>query len=328
MTHKHLQSTEQMIKPPPAVVIGNFKVMHRSGQAFEEVKGRLAQQGLQLQQTAHFLLAYPSDNSHTTVVHQLAPEDINNNIVDFLMQELQPLEIISSDQAFSHLLIGIVTSVQPRNPLAAWDLFTTNTLQRLREQLHKPSIPADDRSSIAAFASIYRRLFSLKVGHSLLDVGCACAFWPILLAEQEPTTWGRIVGIDSRRDAINLSTNLAKLNGITNLEFLQIDLLTPQFLELGVFDTITAIHLLEHLPQVQLPQAFEHLLQVTGQRLIIAVPYEEQPTAAYGHEHTFTPETLEYWGKYCVKALNGKAHYWLEEAAGGLLIIDRIKGKT
>jgi len=299
--------------------------MKRSGLAFEETKARLTRQGLHLQQTPHFLLAYSSDNSPMIVVHQLAPEDINNSIVDLLMQELKPLGLVSSEQAFSQLLIGLVTSVQPRNPVAAWNLFSTNTLQRLREQLHKPFIPANDRSSIAAFASIYRRLLSLKVGSSLLDVGCAIAFWPILLAEREPESWSRIVGVDSRRDAINLSTNLARLNDITKLEFLQTDLLASEFLELGVFDTVTAIHLLEHIPETQLPQAFNHLLQVTGHRLIIAVPYEEQPTAAYGHEHIFTPETLEYWGKYCVKALNGKARYWREEVAGGLLLIDRTE---
>src|SRR5207244_1615914 len=97
--------------------------------------------------------------------------------------------------------------------------------------------------TIGVCAAVYRRLFVLKIGTSLLDVGCACAFWPVLVAEREPHSQRNIVGVDNRLDAVHLSQNLAALMHHQDLTFLQLDLLSPQFVEeLGTFDTVTAIH--------------------------------------------------------------------------------------
>ena len=89
---------------------------------------------------------------------------------------------------------------------------------------------------------------------------------------------------------------MAKLANIQNVEFIQSDLLTSNFTELGSFDTVTAIHLKEHIPEDKLPNALTNLLKLTHRRLLIAVPYEEQAEAAYGHEQTFSHEKLEQWG--------------------------------
>jgi hypothetical protein len=86
---------------------------------------------------------------------------------------------------------------------------------------------------------------------------------------------------------------------------------------------MTAIHLMEHLPQAQLALAFQHLLQVTRHRLVIAVPYEAEATRAYGHENVFTRETLEHWGEWGVESFDEVGRFWCEDVAGGLLVIDR-----
>jgi hypothetical protein len=112
-----------------------------------------------------------------------------------------------------------------------------------------------------------------------------------------------------------------------DLRFLQLDLLSPQFVEeLETFDTVTAIHILEHLPEEHLSLALKHLLCVTRHRLIIAVPYEAKATRAFGHEQVFTREKLEYWGQWCVESIGGAGRYWCEEDASGLLIIDQFSG--
>lgn len=61
---------------------------------------------------------------------------------------------------------------------------------------------------------------------------------------------------------------------IKNVEFIKADLLAPEFTEIGAFDTVTAIHLLEHIPETQLPLALSNLLKVTKKRLLIAVQAE------------------------------------------------------
>jgi 2-polyprenyl-3-methyl-5-hydroxy-6-metoxy-1,4-benzoquinol methylase len=315
-----------MRKLPPAVVVGNYRVIHRPGASFERTKLQLAQQEYQVQETLHFLLARSSESSKITLIHRFPREEINNNITDYLLEELGPL--MTSDQAFSEALIGIVDSVDPHDIRGAWNLFSLNTFQRLREKISRRPGPPLHPRSIDAFAEIYRRLLTLRRDASLLDVGCACAFWPLLVAEQERVVSGRIVGIDIRQDAINLSSNLALLMKRNEVEFVRMDALSSDLMQLGRFDTVTAIHVFEHLSDEQLPLAFEQLLAVTSQRLIIAVPYEQQATAAYGHEQVFTPEILASWGQRCVHWLGGNAGFWCEEVAGGLLVIDREKAHS
>ncbi len=306
-------------KIPPSIVIGNFKVMHRPEGLYQTTKARLAQQGFQLEETTHFLLARPADTDRVILVHRLLPTEVDNNLVDCLMQELPSL--MTSDQAFGHAMIGVVNSIKPHDPVGAWGIFSLNTLQRFRDYLAESTLQYPP-TTIGACATVYRRLFSLKVGISLLDVGCACAFWPVLAAEREPD--GSIVGVDNRLDAIHLSQHMATLIDKPDLTFLQLDLLSPQFVEeLGTFDTVTAIHILEHLPEEKLPLAFAQLLEVTRHRLIVAVPYEAEATRAYGHEQVFTQEKLERWGQRSVESVGGAARYWCEEVAGGLLVIDR-----
>ncbi|MEO8971774.1 MAG: class I SAM-dependent methyltransferase [Ktedonobacteraceae bacterium] len=322
MTQHGGASVASSNKLPPTIVVGNFKVMYRPNGLYQTTKARLVHQGFQLAETEHFLFARPFPTDRVILVHRFLPAEIDNNLVDCLMQELPDLMI--SDQAFGHAMIGIVTSIKPHDPVSAWGIFSLNTLQRIREYLSENTAQYPP-TTIGASATIYRRLFSLKVGISLLDVGCACAFWPVLVAERNPDASDRIVGVDNRLTAIHLSQHMATLIDKHNLTFLQLDLLSPQFVEkLGTFDTVTAIHILEHLPEEQLPLAFEHLLAVTHHRLIVAVPFEAKATLAYGHEQVFTREKLERWGQWCVESICGTTQYRCEEEAGGLLIIDRI----
>ena len=295
--------------------------MHRPHGLYEATKARLAGQGFQLEETPHFLLAHPTDTDRVILIHRFLPNEIDNNLVDYLMQELP--DLMTSDHAFGQAMIGVVNSIKPGDPVGAWGIFSLNTLQRFRDYLGESSGEYPP-TTIGACATVYRRLFSLKVGVSLLDVGCACAFWPVLVAERDTKAQERIVGVDNRLDAIHLSQHMAALADKQEVTFIQRDLLSPQFTEaLGTFDTVTAIHILEHLPEKQLPLAFEHLLRVTRYRLIVAVPYEAEATRAYGHEQVFTREKLEHWGQWCIELIGGAARYWCEEVAGGLLVVDR-----
>lgn len=322
MNSQHQGFNQAQQRLHPAVVIGDFKVMYRPGQAFEQARRKLAQQGSQLQETQHFLFARMPDTKQVVLIHQLTQSELDNNIGQYIMNELAPHGLMTSDSAFGAALVGVVNSTNPRDPASAWGIFSLNTLQRLREQIDSPPSEAK-QDFITPFAHIYRYLFTQKVGTSLLDVGCACAFWPLLVAEREQTRHGRIVGADNRQEAITLSQNMAKLAQIEHVEFVVSDLLAPDFAEIGTFDTVTAIHLLEHLPEELLPSALDNLLKATRQRLIIAVPYEQEATVAYGHEQTFSHEKLEQWGAWCVEKMRGKGRSWCKDVMGGILTIEK-----
>jgi SAM-dependent methyltransferase len=176
-------------------------------------------------------------------------------------------------------------------------------------------------SYITPFAAIYRRVFELCIGWSFLDVGCSFGFLPVLLAERAPDA--HITGCDNNPDALRFSTDLAAMTSVRQARFRLQDILDPAILCLGTFDTVTVLHVLEHLPEQEMSVAFTHLLRLTTKRLIIAVPYEERAQALYGHQQVFTAEKLHDWGKWCIDMLEGAGRYWCEDVMGGMLIIER-----
>ena len=222
------------------------------------------------------------------------------------------------------MLFGILASTfpAPRNQLIIWRQFCVNTLNRLRYQILHPPLVLPDISYIAPFAIIYRHIIELHIGQSLLDVGASFGFFPILSAEK--LSIASIVACDNNPDILTLATDLASVTDTQNIRFMHKDILAPDFGNIGHFDTVTAIHLLEHLSEDETSKAFDHLLQVTRQRLIISVPYEEQATLAYGHQQVFTREKLEQWGKWCVERLHHQGRFWCEDVMGGLLVIEHF----
>jgi SAM-dependent methyltransferase len=311
-----------------AVTADHFRVIAQPGPLFARTRAALRRQGWSVKETPHFLLAQATPGASFLLVHRFSAEEIDNNVVDYLLQELAVEGPLSSERDFQAAFEGLVVSLFPIDPLAAWGRFAFNTFVGLRERLEvlestetgHPGVAAD---TMTTFATIYQRLFALIAGTSLLDVGCACAFWPLFVAERRLCPAGQIVASDQRADALQLSALLASLVGIEGLRFRQADVLQPAFADLGSFGTVSAIHVLEHLEEEQLPLALRHLLQVTQQRLLIVVPFEREAQAFYGHRQTFSAEKLCYWGAWCVEQLGGAADYWYEDLLGGLLVVER-----
>jgi 2-polyprenyl-3-methyl-5-hydroxy-6-metoxy-1,4-benzoquinol methylase len=172
---------------------------------------------------------------------------------------------------------------------------------------------------------LYRRVFELQSGTSFLDAGCSSGLLPLLLAEQVPSL-SRIVGVDIRPQPFGTARTLAEEHQLKNVQFIQADLLDSGFCELGLFDTITLLHVLEHFSEQDMYRVLAHLLAITGQRLIIAVPYEhETPEIIYGHEQLFSQTKLEAVGQWCLQQWNGKGTMHYEDSADGLLIVERTK---
>ena len=114
---------------------------------------------------------------------------------------------------------------------------------------------------------------------------------------------------------------LAAKRHLTHVQFQQADLLTDEAEQLGHFDTITILHVLEHFTEEEMYTVLSHLLSIVQKRLIIAVPYEEgEPEAAYGHKQLFTTEKLEQVGRWCVERL-GHGTFEVEACVGGLLAL-------
>jgi cyclopropane fatty-acyl-phospholipid synthase-like methyltransferase len=131
-----------------------------------------------------------------------------------------------------------------------------------------------------------------------------------------------VVGCDNRQEVLSCASDVSPNSTSSRISFLHKSLLDEDFQEVGRFDTVTAVHLLEHLAEDELPLALSNLVEVTSRRLIVAVPYEEKIEVLYGHQQAFTAEKLSSWGQWCVETL-GCQQYWCEDVRGGLLFVDR-----
>jgi SAM-dependent methyltransferase len=82
-------------------------------------------------------------------------------------------------------------------------------------------------------------------------------------------------------------------------------------------DTVLAVHLLEHLPPDVGAAALAQMQRVARGRVVVAVPFEDEPNPTWGHVRTFDEPALQ--------AL-GAASGWTFEAFehhGGWLVLDR-----
>jgi SAM-dependent methyltransferase len=171
---------------------------------------------------------------------------------------------------------------------------------------------------------LYRRVFQLRVGERFLDAGCSFGFLPLLIAERFPYL-NQVVGIDIDADSFPTVRAIAEEQQLRHVHFTQVDLHDGDFTSLGVFDTVAALHILEHFNESEMYRVLTNLLQITSQRLIIAVPYESgEPESAYGHKQLFSRDKLEAVGRWCLQHLGEHGRISCEEGAGGLLLIERL----
>ncbi len=289
------------------------------------LKQRFSEGGYHLQETPHFLLCTRAAAPSTILVHWLAPAEIDADIGNIFIQELKPLGLLSNTQQFGQVFAVIVCSLFPYDPQRAFHLYATNTLQRYRNLLAGTNSECPPlNSTIHTFAALYRRVFQLRVGERFLDAGCSFGFLPLLIAERFPYL-DQVVGIDIETETFPIVRAIAEEQQLKHVHFTQADLLAGDCASLGVFDTVTALHILEHFTESDMYRVLTHLLQITSQRLILAVPYEsDEPEIAYGHAQLFSRDKLEAVGRWCLRHIGGHGRISYEECAGGLLLIERL----
>lgn len=309
-------------------------IANEDGASLHRLRDRLSSRGYGITVTTHFVVCRkPSGDGRVMVMHTFDEAAIDEDLPSMVADELGPLGIIHSAKEYDDALRAIVASTCSTSlecpecgrvhldlP-AVWRRYCLNTLDRLRRLIAEPP---DDESTAAShvvqFAAIYRRIIECRVGNSVLDVGSSLGFLPVLLAERFDGM--SIVGCDNRRDAVVCASDLANSAGVDRVAFILKDVLSTEFAKVGIFDTVTAVHLLEHLEERDLPVALGNLLNVTARRLIVAVPYEEEVQSFFGHRQGFTAEKLDRWGGWCVETLGG-GRYRCENVSGGLIVVDR-----
>jgi SAM-dependent methyltransferase len=311
-------------------------VAHRDVDGLRRHAQTLSSRGYQIRETPHFVVCRRSaQRGRAIVLHTYNGASIDEDVSPAIVAELGSMGVVTSADEFGDAVFAIVASTYPLSPswpesrrvdldqTVIWHQFCLNTLDRLRVMLDANS-PQEctSYSHVGSFAGIYRRVIATSVGDTLLDVGSNVGHLPLLLADRFADM--TIVGCDHRPNAVSNATVLAAATRHYRVTFVLKDVLDPDFADIGRFDTVTAIHLLEHLAEKDLQTALANLLSVARRRLIVAVPYEESIEPLYGHVQTFTAERLHDCGEWCVKALRGAGRFVCEDVNGGFLMIDTM----
>ena len=243
--------------------------------------------------TRHFTLTERDGRLH--VGHRLTPDRIDDDLATLLADELFAPGWVVGAHLFERVLTGIVLSSGP-DPLASWELFYRNTL-----------------SAPQGFVPVYERALELTPPGEVLDVGCCFGFLSLRLAARGDTT---VIASDVAAGTVSLLAAVAPRLGVVPLRTLAADAARVPLPDASV-DTVTAVHLLEHLEDDHGAAVVAEALRLARRRVVVAVPYEDEPNAAFGHVRTFDAAALEQLGR-------GAGVSWrVEEHHGGWLVLDR-----
>lgn len=231
---------------------------------------------------------------------------LDNTLADHIAAELVPLGVVPDTVAFERVFVATVLATAA-TPAAAWAGFYRRTLGRLR----RPGPAGTD--SISTFARIYARVATLIRGRSVLDVGSCFGFLPILLAERAPRL--TVVGCDLVASAAGLAARAARSRR-TRAAFVVAD---AHRLPVGCasVDTVTCVHVLEHLPVESTTGVLAELCRAARHRVVVAVPLETVPDPTYGHVRTFDLTGLADLGR------TSGWRWSVHESDGGWLVLDR-----
>lgn len=232
--------------------------------------------------------------------HNLGVRDLDNDLAGRLAAEMTASGL-TDNGLFERLFAGVVTSTVDDAALA-WSAFYRNTLDRLTAE------PAS-RGSIAEFAPIYRRARSLVRGSRVLDLASCFGFLPLLLVGDGLD----VIASDLSHPSMRL---LSAMDGRVRCCCCAAESLP--FTD-GAVDTVLAVHLLEHVDLPTASRVLSEAIRVARRRVVVAVPYEDEPDAAYGHVRTLDHGALEALGS------GSGLRFEVIDSDGGWLILDHAK---
>lgn len=206
--------------------------------------------------------------------------------------------------AFEDAFVAIVQACAP-DPLDAWTAFYRNTIDGL---VHGGTDPG---GTIAEFAPVHERAVSLVEGTDVVELGSCFGFLSLRLARAGL----RVTALDLVPGTMRLLTQVAARLGVTVAAVAGDVTAVP--LAAGCADTVLAVHLLEHLPEEDGATALAEMVRLARRRVVVAVPFEDEPNPTWGHVRCFDPRALADLG-----ASTGLRHQ-VREHHGGWLVLDR-----
>lgn len=252
--------------------------------------------------TAHFTVWHECGRVHLR--HALPAGRIDNDLTGLLIDELFTPGWVCGREVFERLVTGIVLT-SAGTPLEAWTRFYRNSLLALSPTATRL------RAAPSGLAPVHQHALDLVPPGSVLELGSCFGFLSLWLAMrgQEATASDLSTGTSE------LLAKVAPEMGVC-LDTLTCDAaLVPR--PDKSFDTVVAVHLLEHLEPRHGAAVLAEARRLARRRVVVAVPFEDEPNTAYGHVRTFTEADLAILGR------RSGWHWHVHEYHGGWLLLDR-----
>lgn len=228
------------------------------------------------------------------VGHDLPPERIDGDLGALLAEELFRPGWVTGNDTFERVFTGIVLGGAP-DPAEAWELFYRRTLARPRGEI----------------AELHEHAAGLLPPGSVLELGCCFGFLGLRLA----AAGARVTVSDISEGTVRLLATVAPRLGIAVDTQVCDAALVPCADD--TYDAVTVLHLLEHLDPAHGAAVVAEAVRVARSRVLVAVPYEDEPDPLYGHVRSMTPAELAALGR--ASCWNASVHPF----HGGWLVLDR-----
>jgi hypothetical protein len=236
------------------------------------------------------------------VEHDLRPDELSDELAVLLAEELDDTGVLNGQTEFELVFTGIVRSTVDGG-MPAWLRFYRNSLDLLEH-------------GNAAFAPVHEHAASLVLGSRLVDLGSCFGFLPLRLAAAGMD----VVATDLSVQTMNLLSRVsAPLR--RPVRTIACDAASVPLPDRDA-DTVTAVHLLEHLTPAAAEDVIAEALRLTRRRVVIAVPFEDEPRACYGHIQRFDDTALRELAASVQREHPGVGAV-VHEYHGGWLILDR-----
>ena len=229
--------------------------------------------------------------------HDIRPHELSNDLAGWIADDLVVPGLLDP-ATFEEVFVAVVQDLDP-----AWTAFYRNTLRALASG-------GEPGGTNAGMAPVHDRAAALAVGPHVVELGCCCGFLSLRLAAEGH----KVTAVDLVPGTAHLLGSVSAALGTPVTTLAGNALAVP--LQDTSADTVFAVHLLEHLPRGLAATVLAEMLRVTRRRAVVAVPFEDEPTPAWGHVRTFDRDDLRALG-----AATGLP-FTVEEHHGGWLVID------
>ncbi|EGD56712.1 mycofactocin oligosaccharide methyltransferase MftM [Gordonia neofelifaecis] len=209
------------------------------------------------------------------IAHPYSPADISDAVVVEELTTLVEVGAISGQEEFEATAAEFVGGCAD-NPRDGWLGFYANSVRELR-------------AGAVPFSAVHRRARRLLVGESVLEVGCCFGFFALQCASDGFD----VTATDICAGALDLLDEAARDLGV-GVQTALSDVRSLRFPD-NRFDTVTMIHLLEHLAPVDVDAAIAECCRVARRRVVIAVPYEDEVSPHFGHRTILRERDLDGW---------------------------------